>query len=798
MIEIHGEGPVPSEVMVVGEAPGADEERLGRPFVGAAGTELDRMLSEAGLHRSTCFVTNVARQRPPNNKMEAWFSRKPRADFVPMRDRFVHPAVADGMAHLLRELGLVKPNLIVALGNTAMWALTGKWGVNFWRGSELMVDWLGKPTKVIPAVHPASILRAWSFRAPAVEDLKRAARNRGPEPFAIPEWRFQLRPSLENVHTTLQFLLDKLDLGPLKLTFDVETRFGHIDCAGIAWSQEEAICIPFWHHGGEYWSLEQEASILWTMRMVLTHPNALVDGQNLLYDCQHTYRHWHFVPRVVQDTMVAHHVVYAEAARDDTNEKTGKKGKQGVGIRKSLDFIASLYSASYVQWKSQEHPDDDSHWRYNAEDCVRTREVAEGTLATVDRMGLRGPYNFQMQMFWPVLQAMQRGVRIDTEMRDRLNKELKDGIKEREKWVEEVLGHKLNPRSPKQMQALFFGDFAQRPILKRRADGRYTPTLDDDALTTLAMREPLLRPLVGTMLDTRTLGTLRSTFIQAPLDEDGRMRCSYNLCGTLTYRLSSSENAFGSGANLQNLPSAKSKVNVKLAKRGTNLEIPNIRSMFIPDPGYTFFDMDLDRADLQVVAWEADEPELKAMLREGADIHSENAKALGINREIAKTWVHGTNYGGSPATMAKQCGISIHQATQMQLRWFQVRPGIRRWHERTKNYLATRKYVENRFGYRWYIFGRVDSALPEALAWLPQSTVAILINRIWHAIYSQAPDIQVLMQVHDSLAGQFPTSQAATSLAQLKYLSRIEVPYDDPLVIPTGFKTSEVSWGACA
>lgn len=439
---------------------------------------------------------------------------------------------------------------------------------------------------------------------------------------------------------------------------------------------------------------------------------------------------------------------------------------------------------------------DDALWRYNCLDCVRTWEVAEATAATVERLGLREVDSFQQSMFWPVLRAMTRGVRIDTDMRSRLSKELKDAIKERETWVEYVLGHKLNPRSPKQMQALFFGDFAQRQTLKRRADGNWTPTLDDDALTKIAVREPLLLPLVRAMLDTRTLGTLRSTFVQAPLDADGRMRCSYNICGTLTYRLSSSENAFGSGANLQNLPSEKSKVNDKVKRRGTGLTIPNIRSMFIPDPGYTFFDMDLQRADLQVVCWEADDADMKAMLREGADIHSENAKTLGIDRELAKTWVHGTNYGGTPRTMAQQCGVTVHAATQLQRRWFEAHPGILKWHERTKGQLFGRKWIENRWGYRWYVFDRPDGLLPEALAWLPQSTVAILINRIWRRIYDEAPEIEVNLQVHDSLAGQFPTSKP-DSAKRLLDLARIPIPYDDPLVIPANVKTSEVSWGDC-
>src|SRR6185437_5925094 len=120
-----------------------------------------------------------------------------------------------------------------------------------------------------------------------------------------------------------------------------------------------------------------------------------------------------------------------------------------------------------------------------------------------------------------------------------------------------------------------------------------------------------------------------------------RMRCAYNIGGSAsgasapkTYRLSSSENAFGSGTNLQNITSEKSKSVAKAAARtglsflGDPYGFPNIRSMFIPDPGYIWFDGDLDRADLQVVAWEADDEMLKSALRMGADIHLMNAFVL--------------------------------------------------------------------------------------------------------------------------------------------------------------------------
>lgn len=428
---------------------------------------------------------------------------------------------------------------------------------------------------------------------------------------------------------------------------------------------------------------------------------------------------------------------------------------------------------------------DDELGRYNCEDCVRTQECSNVEAGIIEKMGLGGVNEFQQAMFWPVLQAMQRGVRIDNAVRAQMGMELLEEMTKREQWFTDVLGHPLNPRSTKQMQTLFYEDL-KMPVQRKRGTGN--ATLDEDALTKLAVREPLIKPLVKTIMEYRSLGVFLSTFVGAPLDIDGRMRCSYNICGTGTYRLSSSKNAFDSGMNLQNTPKGTK------AKEPEDLELPNIRKMFIPDNGYTFFDLDLDRADLQVVVWEANDAELKQMLREGVDIHAENAKVLHISRQLAKSWVHGTNYAGGPRTMAINCGLTVADAEKMQKRWFEAHPGIKRWHERTETELRNRRIVRNKYGYVRFYFERVEGLLSEALAWIPQSTVAVTVNKIWRNIYDNLPEVQVLLQVHDSLGGQYPKGFDPN---RIRAESHIVIPYPDPLIIPVGIKVSDKSWGDC-
>lgn len=442
---------------------------------------------------------------------------------------------------------------------------------------------------------------------------------------------------------------------------------------------------------------------------------------------------------------------------------------------------------------------------------------------------IKDHFAFQQSLFFPVLRMMNRGIRLDTSARGTwdiltqtgtgLKAELILAQQERQKKLNWLVGHELNAGSPAQLIKLFYSDLGQSAIKNIVTEKN---TTNSPAMAQIAEREPLLKPLCQLIVELRSIGVFLGTFINAPLDSDGRMRCSFSIAGPTTYRFSSSENAFGSGMNLQNIPVAeKEKIKDK-----NYIKLPNIRKLFIPDPGYTFFDIDLDRADLQVVVWEANDPDLKKALREGIDLHCFNACVVydikGIpydelaenhpnykehrgrigeaRRGKTKAGIHATNYGVGDRKLAQTLGISTHEASLFRSKWFGARPGIRKWHVRTEHEIATRGYIENKFGARLYNFGRPN--LPEFLGWLPQSTVAGVINRGLVAIDTAQQrgetSIELLIQVHDSLAGQFPTKLEASARKDLLELTRIPVPYADPLIIPIGIKTSTKSWGDCA
>lgn len=327
----------------------------------------------------------------------------------------------------------------------------------------------------------------------------------------------------------------------LKLACDIETTSRHLACVGIAWGRLDAICIPIMDgakNGTNYWSPDEELAIAMKLRELLTHPNVEICWQNGAYDLQHFAKHWGFLPHLSDDTMLMQHVLFP-------------------GESKSLDFLASIYCGFYQYWKNElkdyrKLPDDtETFWTYNCKDCVITFELREVLANLIDASNLRDQYEFLLQTDRNAIRAMLRGIRVSEKTRNEMSIKLMDAIAQREQLLLDWLGFELNYASPKQMSEFFYEDLRQKKVLHKKT---HAPTCDADALEKMGNREVLLRPLVTLLNELRSLSVFLSTFIQMPLDSDKRMRCSFNVGGTETFRLSSSENAFGNGGNLQNIP----------------------------------------------------------------------------------------------------------------------------------------------------------------------------------------------------------------------------------------------------
>ncbi len=272
-------GPIPARIAIVGEAPGAEEERLGEPFIGASGRLLTDVLHAAGITRSACFITNVCNRRPPGNDISLWFSENkgsPEPSWKPLRNRWVHPAIAEGYATLQKHLAAVKPELVIALGGTALWALTPHTGVLKWRGSRLPQP---EGWTVVPSIHPAAVLRQPEQLVSLQMDIRRAAAifegrqiprryvfevPTGREPYTNEEGHLVCDLPFERV--LAQFDRWESSTRQAAISCDIETSRGIIDCIGFADSVDRAMCIPILtrEDGGRFaffWPVEQEAAI---------------------------------------------------------------------------------------------------------------------------------------------------------------------------------------------------------------------------------------------------------------------------------------------------------------------------------------------------------------------------------------------------------------------------------------------------------------------------------------------------------------------------------------------------------
>ncbi|HEU0215260.1 MAG TPA: uracil-DNA glycosylase [Stellaceae bacterium] len=153
---VFADGNPAAPVMIIGEGPGADEDRIGRPFVGRAGQLLDRMLAAIGLDRSSVVVTNVVYWRPPGN-------RTPTA-----------AEIASCLPFVMRHIALVQPKVLVLCGGTAASALLAqRQGITRLRGRwfDLAVPGLDQPVPTLPMFHPSFLLRTPERKREAWRDL---------------------------------------------------------------------------------------------------------------------------------------------------------------------------------------------------------------------------------------------------------------------------------------------------------------------------------------------------------------------------------------------------------------------------------------------------------------------------------------------------------------------------------------------------------------------------------------------------------------------------------------------------
>lgn len=316
-----------NKITIVGEAYGEQEEKERTPFVGSSGWLLTSLLQEAGIERSQCFLTNVLNLRPPGNKIEALCTNikgpriqgmGPIAKALYLREEYLPE-----LERLQDELIEVNPNVIIALGNTALWALTNSTEISKARGVACLSTHTVKGFKLVPTYHPAYILRNWNKRPVTVIDLIKASREAEYPEIRRPKREIWIEPDISDIKRFFGTYVENF------VSVDIETVGDQITCIGFAPNPQIALVIPIFDFRKKdrcYWSQRDEYTV-WTMiKSILENRRIRKLFQNGMYDVAFLYRSMAIrVYGTDEDTMLMHHALYPESL-------------------KGLGFLGSIYT----------------------------------------------------------------------------------------------------------------------------------------------------------------------------------------------------------------------------------------------------------------------------------------------------------------------------------------------------------------------------------------------------------------------------------------------------------------------
>lgn len=325
--------------MLVGEAWGEKEEEARAPFIGASGWILDGILAQVGLTREDCYITNVFNLRPkPSNDVKNLCGIKAEGIHgmpVLQKGKYVLAKYAPELERLYSEIKKVDPNVIIALGATAAWALLHSTGIKAIRGAAapshpIVSEQLGRTYKVIPTYHPAAIAREWNLRPVSISDFDKAKRERNSPEIVRPAREIWIYPTIEDLEVYEQ----KYIINAKRLSADIETAKDQITCIGFAPGHDKAIVIPFFSEAQpdkNYWRTLPDEIAAWdyVRRWCAMKPTVF---QNGMYDIQFLWRSYGIpVPLAEEDTMLLHHAWQPE-------------------LEKGLGFLATIYTDS-PSWK---------------------------------------------------------------------------------------------------------------------------------------------------------------------------------------------------------------------------------------------------------------------------------------------------------------------------------------------------------------------------------------------------------------------------------------------------------------
>lgn len=427
--------------------------------------------------------------------------------------------------------------------------------------------------------------------------------------------------------------------------------------------------------------------------------------------------------------------------------------------------------------------DHEQNLVYNGMDTQLTFEVFNQLSKQLD--GDTGRiYRFEKLMLGPVMTMMRRGIKIDMEARGARSDELSRKIRKVEALLYSLLNavfdyeHEADGRfinSPARLNTLFF-DWLSIPKKGFSSDRESLEKIQRD----YARAKPFCSLILKARDYQKQLEVMNKT-----LSPTLRWAASYNIAGTETGRWSSSEHPMKHSSNAQNID-------------------PDMRDIFIADPGYTLVYVDLKGAEAKGVGYiSGDANYIKAV--ESEDVHTMvAAMVFGIPpvidaaekeyyngfsyRDMAKRCAHGSNYMGKPQNMARILKLDPKVVEHFQYKYFKQFPGIRTWHQETVDQIQKESRIFTPLGRRRIFWERSweESTWREAVAYVPQSVIADITNigiyKIWYRLEGN-PHLQLLANIHDGILMQVKTECLKEVIEEVLKLTEVVVPVRGRLLI---------------
>jgi uracil-DNA glycosylase family 4 len=616
----------------VGEAPGHQEARHGKPFVGPSGQLLDQVLAHHGIDRQQVYVDNVVACRPPDN-------RTPTSEEI----RACWPRAK-------AEIQRRSPGTIVALGATAGQTVTGtNTNITSLRvGPPRRVDAF-PGAQVINTVHPAFCLRSGDAFPFFVNDIGKIVNP--PKPWTEPQWA-----AIEDPNDAV-LVINELRERYSEIVVDIEcaiekdSAFDHPDhyqmlCIGFAYADGKAVVI-----GKE---ALRDASVQHALRILFGDGGKKWIAHNGKFDTA-ALKSWGMDDNLYFDTMLAS---YCLDERPGTN---------------SLGY-AAVEELGAPDWKHvvDQYVGKDKNYalipkkvlyQYNAFDVCNTWDLKKYYTPKLEEEGLRPLHDFLTRASMGLKHAEMAGVGVDESVLDELTDEYMGTLG----GLEKELGHWItNARSPKQVKEVLHNM------------GVKVVDTTEDTLTRLRERiepESETDNFLRLLLEHRKATKFYGTYVKGIRKRlrHGMVHTSFLVHGTTTGRLSSRN------PNLQNIP------------RG-----PRIRRMFVPAPGNVFVQADYGQIELRVAAVLSGDPYLQGVFNDtsrdlfdelGVELHG--PVALGPNRkEIrikTKAYVYGVGYGRSAYDIARDFRIPEREAQQGIDTYFRLASRLDEWRKETMN-----------------------------------------------------------------------------------------------------------------